>query len=79
MPLHAALDGLPRCLVVAECDVLRDDSLALAARLRAAKVPVALLRYPGAVHSFLEAVSFSETAERALAQSGDWLRGGAAA
>jgi len=76
VPLKAALAGLPRCcLVVPECDVLRDDSLALADRLREAGVPVALQRHAGAVHSFLEAVSMSETAERALALSSAWLRG----
>lgn len=80
MPLRAELAGLPRtCLVVPECDVLRDDSLALATRLRDAGVPVDLQRHPGALHSFLEAVSFSETAERALAASGAWLRGEPAA
>ena len=74
-PLKASLAGLPRCcLVVPECDVLRDDSLALAERLRGAGVPVALQRHPGAVHSFLEAMSFSESAERGLAQSSAWLR-----
>jgi len=76
MPLRADLAGLPRtCVVVAECDVLRDDSLALATRLREAGVSLDLQRYPGAVHSFLEAVSFSELAERALARSSAWLRG----
>lgn len=76
VPLKADLAGLPRCcLVVPECDVLRDDSLQLAERLRDAGVPVALQRHAGAVHSFLEAVSMSETAERALADSGAWLRG----
>ena len=76
MPLRADLAGLPRCcLVVPECDVLRDDSLALATRLRAARVEVDLQRHPGAVHSFLEAVSFGPTAERALAQCGAWLAG----
>jgi acetyl esterase len=76
MPLRAPLAGLPRtCLVVPECDVLRDDSLALATRLREAGVDVAVQRHAGAVHSFLEAVSFSETAERALGQSAAWLRG----
>ena len=80
MPLKARLGGLPRCcLVVAECDVLRDDSLALAQRLRDAGVPVALQRHPGAVHSFLEAISFSEAAESGLAQSSAWLRGDAPA
>ena len=79
-PLKADLAGLPRCcLVVPECDVLRDDSLALAARLRDAGVPVALQRHPGAVHSFLEAISFSDAAERGLAQSSAWLRGDAPA
>jgi acetyl esterase len=80
MPLRAELAGLPRtCLVVPECDVLRDDSLALATRLRDAGVPVDLQRHPGALHSFLEAVSFSETADRALAASSAWLRGEALA
>jgi acetyl esterase len=79
-PLKARLAGLPRCcLVVPECDVLRDDSLALAQGLRDAGVPVALQRHPGAVHSFLEAISFSEAAERGLAQSSAWLRGDAPA
>ena len=80
MPLKARLAGLSRCcLVVPECDVLRDDSLALAQRLRDAGVPVALQRHPGAVHSFLEAISFSEAAESGLAQSSAWLRGDALA
>lgn len=79
MPLHAALHGLPRCaLVVAECDVLRDGSLALAERLRAAGVDVALQRHAGTTHSFLEAVSWSPTAARALDDAAAWLRGEAA-
>ncbi len=79
VPLKARLAGLPRCcLVVPECDVLRDDSLQLAEHLRAAGVRVELQRHPGAVHSFLEAVSFSETAERGLARSSAWLRDAAA-
>lgn len=77
MPLAADLRGLPRCcLVVADCDVLRDGSLALAARLQAAGVPTDLQRYPGATHSFLEAISFSPTAEKALQASSAWLRAG---
>jgi acetyl esterase len=80
VPLKAELAGLPRCcLVVPECDVLRDDSLLLAERLTGAGVPVALQRHSGAVHSFLEAVALSETAERALALSGAWLRADAPA
>lgn len=79
MPLKAGLHGLPRCaLVVPDCDVLRDGSLALAARLRQAGVPVSLQRHAGATHSFLEAVSFSPLADRALAQCSAWLREGGA-
>jgi len=79
MPLRADLSGLPRCcLVVAECDVLRDSSLALAERLRAAGVTTRLQREAGAPHSFLEAVSFAETADRALERSCAWLREGSA-
>ena len=75
MPLKADLHGLPRtCLVVPECDVLRDSSLALAAKLQAAGVPHTLQRHAGAPHSFLEAVSFSPTADRAFAQACAWLR-----
>lgn len=77
MPMKAALHGLPRCcLVVAECDILRDSSLAMAERLRAASVPLQLQRHAGATHSFLEAMSFSATANRALDQSCAWLRDG---
>ncbi len=76
MPLQADLHGLPRCcLVVADCDVLRDDSLALADRLGRAGVPVDVQRHPGAPHSFLEAVSFAPTAREALDRSCAWLRG----
>jgi acetyl esterase len=76
MPLKADLRGLPRCcLVVPECDVLRDGSLTLARALDAAGVPFALQRHAGATHSFLEAVSFSPTAERAFEQASAWLRG----
>ncbi len=76
MPLKADLRGLPRCcLVVADCDVLRDSSLALAAALQTAGVTHALQRHAGAPHSFLEAISFSPTADRAFEQSSAWLRG----
>ncbi|MDY0748373.1 alpha/beta hydrolase [Paucibacter sp. R3-3] len=80
MPLKADLRGLPRtCLVVPECDVLRDSSLALAAKLGGAGVPHALQRHAGAPHSFLEAVSFSPTADEAFTQCCAWLREGDAA
>jgi acetyl esterase len=75
MPLKADLRGLPPCcLVVADCDVLRDSSLALAAALKAAGVPHVLQRHAGATHSFLEAISFSPTADLAFEQCCAWLR-----
>jgi acetyl esterase len=61
-------------LVVPECDLLSEQSLELANRLRAAAVPVELKLYGGATHSFLEAVSISPLADRAFADTATWLR-----
>jgi acetyl esterase/lipase len=50
-PLHADLAGLPPLLIhVGADEVLRDDSLRLAARARAAGVPVELRVWPGMPH-----------------------------
>jgi len=74
-PLHAELAGLPPVrLVVPECDLLTEQSLRLAERLRDAGVETELALYEGATHSFLEAVSISSLADRALAESAHWLR-----
>lgn len=74
VPLLAELAGLPPAfLVIPECDVLHDDSLAMADALRAAGVAVEARVYAGATHSFLEAVSMAEVAERAFAESSAWL------
>ena len=56
-PLRATveeLSGLPQAMViVAEADVLRDEGEAYAAKLRAAGVPVATMRYAGIIHDFV--------------------------
>ena len=70
-PLRGDLRGLPPALlVVPECDLLAEQSVQLADRLQAAELRV----YPGAVHSFLEAVSISPLADRALEETASWLR-----
>jgi acetyl esterase len=74
-PLRAELGGLPPAfLVAAQCDVLCEQSHAFAQRLRAAGVAADLIEYPGATHSFLEAVSIAAVAGRALADCAAWLR-----
>jgi acetyl esterase len=71
----ADVRGLPPAhLAIAELDPLRDENEAMAARLRAAHVPVQSVIYPGTTHSFLEAVSMAEVSRRALAEGSLWLR-----
>lgn len=79
-PLHAEphqLAGLPPALVItAEADVLRDEAEAYAARLRAAGVPTACVRYQGTIHAFavLDALRGTGAARSALAQIVSTLR-----
>lgn len=73
-PLRARLENLPPAfLTVPECDLLTEQSFAMAERLRKAGVPVRFELYRGATHSFLEAVSISDLAARALADGSRWL------
>ncbi|MBB4632664.1 alpha/beta hydrolase [Sphingosinicella soli] len=73
-PMRADVAGLPPAFfAVAECDILADENRLMAARLTEAGIPAELHIYPGAAHSFLEAVSISPLAERALAESSAWL------
>ncbi len=74
-PLRADASGLPPAfLAIAELDVLAEQSVALAAKLKAAGVPAHSTIYSGASHSFLEAVSIAAVSDRALAETSQWLR-----
>lgn len=74
-PLLADLTGLPPTLLVTGAnDLLAEQSLSLAHRLREAGVVVELDVYEGACHSFLEAISISSLADQALRNSAAWLR-----
>lgn len=75
-PLRARLDGLPPTLLgVTEIDPLHDDSMAMAAALRAAGVAAEARVYPGTTHGFLEAMSVAEVSRRAIAETARWLVG----
>jgi acetyl esterase len=74
-PLLASPGGLPPAfLAVAECDILAEQSLRMAERLQGAGVPARSIVYPGASHSFLEAMSIAAVSNRALADASAWLR-----
>jgi acetyl esterase len=74
-PSRADLHGLPPTLfTIAACDILADGNRTLAARMAAAQVPAEVHVYEGATHSFLEAVSISPLADRALDTAARWLR-----
>jgi acetyl esterase/lipase len=75
MPIRAMLEGLPPvCLTIPECDVLTEQSYRMADRLRAANVKTAFHLYPGATHSFIEAMSIAPVADRAIDDGARWLR-----
>jgi acetyl esterase len=73
-PLLAELGGLPPAfLCIAECDILADENVAMAERLKQAGVDVDARVYRGAVHSFLEAASISTLASQAIGDAAKWL------
>lgn len=72
------LTGLPPAFpLVDEADVLRDEGESYAAKLRAAGVPVATVRYDGTIHDFMMLNPLRETraARSAIAQAIQTLRG----
>ncbi|MDB6044761.1 MAG: alpha/beta hydrolase [Gammaproteobacteria bacterium] len=74
-PLNADLKGLPPVfLAIAECDVLCEQNVSMAERLRHAGVAVTSHVYPGTPHSFLEAVSIAQVSARALDDAAIWLK-----
>jgi acetyl esterase len=73
-PYLADVTGLPPALLsVAACDILADSNRAMAAKLAAAGVPTVVDVYPGASHSFLEAMSIAPLSNRALDAAARWL------
>jgi acetyl esterase len=74
-PLLADLRGLPPAFVQSgECDVVTEQNLQMAGHLLAAGVDVRAKVYPGAPHSFIEAVAVSDTARDAIDDGARWLR-----
>ena len=75
-PLSASdLARLPPALViVGECDVLRDESRAYAEALGRAGNAASLHIYPGMIHGFFTMGGIIAAADRAMAQSTDFLR-----
>lgn len=67
-PLRSeSLAGMPPAFVLlAEYDVLRDEGLAYAEKLKAAGIPVRLRQYDGATHGFLRLHNLFETADEAV-------------
>lgn len=70
-----SLAGLPPVwLTVAELDILRDQSLALAERLQAARVAVEVDEVPGVTHGFLAYGQLLDAAGAALGRAAAWAQ-----
>jgi acetyl esterase len=79
-PLRADLRGLPPVMVqLAELDVLRDEGIALAEKLRSAGVETAFELVPGVIHGYLRASAKVAKARAAIASGSAWLRNAMAA
>jgi acetyl esterase len=74
-PLLASLAGMPPAfLAIAECDILAEQNIAMTRRLREYNVPAESIVYPGASHSFIEAMSIAEVSNDALSDAAEWLK-----
>jgi acetyl esterase len=72
-PVRADLRGLPPVfLAIPRCDINSEQNLQMAELLKAAGVKVDVEVYEGATHSFLEAMSISAVANRALDDMAAW-------
>lgn len=65
----------PTLLVVAGCDIVRDQGLAFAADLRKAGVPVRVRRYSGAIHGFLTRRGLDAFRQQAVTDAASFLTG----
>ena len=74
-PVRGDVNGLPAALVmVAECDPLRDEGVAYAARLAAGGIDVDMVRCDGLYHGFLGLVGLLDEARAACDQACEWIR-----
>ncbi|GJE78025.1 alpha/beta hydrolase [Methylorubrum suomiense] len=74
-PIEADLSGLPPLLIhVGTREILRDDSLRLAEKARAAGVPVSLTVFPVVPHAWQLAESILPEAHRSLGEAATFLR-----
>ncbi len=74
-PLLADLKGFPPTLIqVAELDILRDEGLAMAEKLKAAGVDVTTETIPGVLHGFMRLMGTVTPAAEAIARASAWLK-----
>lgn len=74
VPIKADLSGLPPVFLNhSGLDVLADDTILLAQKLREAGVDVTHHEYPGAIHGFTQYVKGCALAREAMCTTADWL------